>query len=121
MSASEEARFFLGTFLVEDRFERAASGRGRFFVDDAFDAARWDVHSAFADALDLLPVMKAFGPRPLPAAMSSIERPDAMEASSSRILFFFPSRANASRCLINSQLVRFSPSRLRIRVRIQPP
>ncbi len=67
------------------------------------------------------PVMNAFGPRPLPAAMSSIERPEATEASSSKIVFFLPSRANASRCLISSQLVRFSPSRLRIRVRIQPP
>src|SRR4030095_9092978 len=121
MPPSAEARFFLVAFLVYCPFDRAANGRDRFFVVEAFDAARWDVHSAFADARDLLPVMKAFGPRPLPAAMSSIERPDATEASSSRIVFFFPSRAHASGGLIISQLLRFSPSRLRILVRIQPP
>ena len=64
MPASEEMRFFLGAFLVEDRYERAASGRARFLVNDALDAALWDVHSAFADALDLLAVMKAICPRP---------------------------------------------------------
>src|ERR1700712_728797 len=56
-TSAGEMRFFLEAFLVEDRFERAATVRARFLVDDASDAARWDVHSAFADALDLLPVM----------------------------------------------------------------
>src|SRR5690242_9296775 len=121
MSRSEARFFFLAIFLVGDRLDRDASGRDRFFAADAFEAARCEVHSAFADARDLFPVMNALGPRPLPAAMSSIERPEAMEESSSRTVFFFPSRANASRCLINSQLVRFSSSRFRIRVRIQPP
>lgn len=50
MPPSEEARFFLAGFLIEDRFERAASGRERFFAADVFDAARCEVHSAFADA-----------------------------------------------------------------------
>jgi hypothetical protein len=116
-----EARFFLAVFLVEAPLDGAASGRDRFFAADEFDGERWEIHSAFADVRDLFPVMNDFGPRPLPAAMSSIERPEATEASLSRTVFFFPSRANASRCLINSQLVRFSPSRFRIRVRIQPP
>src|SRR5262245_33950302 len=118
MSPSDEARFFLAALLVDDRFERAASGRDRFFAAAVFDAARCEVHSAFADARDLPPVMNAVGPRPLPAAISSIERPEATEASSSRIVFFLPSRAKASRCFINSQLVRFSPFRVRIRARI---
>src|SRR5450631_4493247 len=106
---------------LRERPVLAAMGRDRFSADDARAVARWDVHSAFAGARDFFAVTNGFGPRPLPAAISSIDRPEATDASSSKILFFFPSRANSSRCLIRSQLVRFSPSRFRIRVRIQPP
>src|ERR1700710_2582006 len=112
---------FLAAFFLGERSVRAATGWDRFFADVARAAARCDFHSALAGARDRLAVMNGFGPRPLPAAISSIDRLEATDASSSRILFFLPSLANASRCLIRSQLVRFSPSRLRIRVRIHPP
>src|SRR5689334_14932515 len=115
------SRFCFLALLIAEDFDRSGRDRDFFFVGDVFDDARWEVHSAFADARDFLPVMNAFGPRPLPAAMSPIERPDATDVSFSRILFFLPSRAAASRCLINNQLLRLSPSRLRILVRIQPP
>src|SRR6478672_4855309 len=117
----EGARFFLAAFFPEDRLVRAATGRDRFLAGDNRAAARCDFHSAFAGARDFLAVTKGFGPRPLPAAISSIDRLDATDVSSSRMRFFFPSQANSSRCLIRSQLVRLSPSRWRIRVRIQPP
>jgi hypothetical protein len=76
MSRSD-ARFFLVVFFVEDRCDRAASGRDFFFATEVFDAGLCEVHSAFAGDRDLFPVMNAFGPRPLPAAMSSMERPEA--------------------------------------------
>src|ERR1700709_1836645 len=121
MARSGAALPFLPRFFLDECGARAAAGGDRPFGDDTRAAARCDFHSAFAGARDRFFVMNGFGPRPLPAAISSIERLEATDASSSKILFFSPSRANASRCLIRSQLVRFSPSRLRIRVRIQPP
>jgi hypothetical protein len=108
MLRSAVAFFFLA--LV-----RVATGRDRIFADDARAVARWDFHSAFAGARYLLAVTKGFGPRPLPAVISSIDRLEATGVSSSKIRSFCPSRANSSRCLIRSQLVRYSPSRLRIR------
>src|ERR1700712_2398824 len=116
---SEEV--FFAAFFLDDRLDRAATGREFFFAEEVRAVAWWDFHSAFADARALLVMTNGFGPRPLPAAISSIDRPEATEASSSKIRFFRPSRANSSRCLIRSQLVRFSPSRGRIRVNIQPP
>src|SRR3954453_17891737 len=121
MLRSELSLFFLVAFFLGDRPVRAVTGRERFFADDARAEARWDCHSAFAGARDAFFVTKDFGPRPLPAAISSIDRLEATDVSSSKIRFFFPSRANSSRCLMRSQLVRFSPSRLRILARIQPP
>src|SRR4051812_20451980 len=115
------ALFFRAAFCPRGRLLLAATGRDRFLTGVARAAARWDFHSALAAARDFLAVMKGFGPRPFPSAICSIARPEATEVSCSSILFPFPSRAKASRCLISSQLVRFTPSRLRIRVMIQPP
>src|SRR3954447_5485594 len=121
MARSGAVFVFLAAFFLGERSVRAATGRDRFFADDTRAAARCDFHSALAGARTRFAVMNGFAPRPFPAAISSIDRLEATDVSSSRILFFLPSRANASRCLIRSQLVRFSPSRLRIRVRIHPP
>src|SRR3954467_8502754 len=57
-----------------------------------------------ASAAVRLLVMKRFGALPFPAAMSLIERPDAMERSSSLGPPTFPSTTASSRCLISIQL-----------------
>src|ERR1700709_2968851 len=120
MPRSAVAFCFLPAFLGGPPV-RAVTGRDLFFGNDARAEARCDFHSAFAGARDLFAVTNGFGPRPLPVAISSIDRPEATDVSSFKILFFFPSRENSSRCLIRSQLVRFTPSPDRIRVKIQPP
>ena len=114
------------TFRRLDQLEQPSGAidarvRAVFFASDARVVARCDFHSACAGARERFAMTNGFGPRPLPAAIFSIDRLEATDASSSDILFFFPSRENLSRCLIRKQLVRFSPSRWRIRVRIHPP
>jgi hypothetical protein len=98
---------------------------GSAFLPIMRAGARWDFHSAFAGARDFFAVTKGFGPRPLPAAISSIDRLEATEVFSSKMRFFFPSRANSSRCLIRSQLplaysagYLFRDRRWRLQIRI---
>src|ERR1700753_2306173 len=110
--------FFLD-FLAAGLFTRRA--RGELFFGVVLAAARRGARCTVTFPRDVLAVTKGLGLRPLLTVISSIDRPEATDLSSSRTRFFFPSRANASRCLMSSQLVRFSPSRCRIRVRIQPP
>src|ERR1700761_4498166 len=111
--------FFLD-FLADGLFTRRA--RGELFFGVAFlAAARRGARCTVTFPRNVLAVTKGLGLRPLLTVISSIDRPEATDLSSSRTRFFFPSRANASRCLMSSQFVRFSPSRWRIRVRIQPP
>src|SRR6202012_2944625 len=111
---------FFRDFLAAGLFTRRA--RGELFFGVAFlAAARRGARCTVTFPRDVLAVMNGLGLRPLLNAISSIDRPEATDLSSSRIRFLLPSRANASRCLMSSQLVRFSPSRCRIRVRIQPP
>src|SRR3954470_8932575 len=84
-------------------------------------AALFELHTALAGRLARAALINGLGPLPLPSAISSMERPEATDRSFLRMVFFLPSRDASSRCLIRSQLVRFSPSRERMRVRIQPP
>ena len=53
--------------------------------------------------------MNGFGPRPLPAAIAAMVRPEATERSSASSASPSPSCAYSSRCLISSQLVRLPP------------
>src|SRR4051812_40073823 len=72
-------------------------------------AALFEPHTALAGRLARAALMKGLGPLPFPSVISSMERPEATERSSSRMVFFLPSRDASSRCLMRSQLVRFSP------------
>jgi hypothetical protein len=50
--------------------------------------------------------MKDLGAWPLPAAITAMVRPEATDRSSSSSASSSPGRANSSRCLIRSQLLR---------------
>src|SRR6202035_2386582 len=65
--------------------------------------------------------MNGLGPRPLPAAIEAIGRPEATDRSSRNSASPSPSRANSSRCLISSQLFFLRPLRSFIRTRTQLP
>src|SRR5258708_6497177 len=83
---------------------------------------RFEFQTASAGNVFLVFSMKGFGRGPLPAAISAIVRPEATERSSATIASPSFSRANSSRCLINSQLVRLLPLRSRfIRTSTQLP
>src|SRR6187455_2746135 len=88
---------FLPTFLF-----REVSGSDPFLGGDAWAEARCGFHSAFAGALDLLAATKGFGPLTMPSVICSIDRLEATDVSCCKIIFFAPSRANSSRCLIRS-------------------
>src|ERR1043165_7926536 len=72
--------------------------------------ARFECQMAVgADAFEPA-AMNGLGPRPLPAAICSMERAEATDLS---CLATSSSLANSSRCLISSQLLRLPPSRSR--------
>jgi hypothetical protein len=62
----------------------------RFLAEALLAAARRGARSTVAFARDVLAVTKALGLRPLLAVISSIDRPEATDLSSSRIRLFFP-------------------------------
>src|SRR4029077_10977922 len=80
------------------------------------------VHTASARASFVLASIKGLGRRPAPAAICSIDRPEAAERSSRSNASASPGLALESRCLISSQLVLLPPYRSpRIRTRTQLP
>jgi hypothetical protein len=84
------------TFRRLDQLEQPSSIDARvravFFASDARVVARCDFHSACAGARERFAMTNGFGPRPLPAAIFSIDRLEATDASSVRypVLLSFP-------------------------------
>jgi hypothetical protein len=77
---------FSPAFFSGERPARDLSGADLFLGVDARAEARCGFHSAIAGALDLLVATKGVGPLPLPAVIWSIDRLEATDMSSCKIL-----------------------------------